>query len=305
SGSRAVNLDGDHITFNNTGEVVGTDSQRNGTLYVDGTGDGITINNQHSGVIDAGSGNSGSGVSVQVGTANGIEEGVDDVEASVNISNEGLIQGRGTENTPTGLRLFVGDGLTESTFTGDISNSGTIAAENQAGILIEPNVIFNGAIVNDGTISGGNGLALDADGAVGSINVTNNGTLEGHVRLGAGDDLFSQNSHEAVVVSGGLGNDTLIGGGAHDVLAGGGGHDILTGGGAADIFSFGTGFGADTITDFESVDILDFSTYSSDVNQILGAATQNGHDTFIDLGSDSLTLENFAVSDLTVDNIFV
>ena len=167
SGSRAVNLDGDNVNFNNTGEVVGIDSQRNGTLYVDGTGDDITINNRNQGVIDAGEGNSGSGVSVQVGSANGLGEGIDDVETSVNIFNDGLIQGRGTENTPAGLRLFVGEGLTESTFTGDIINTGTIASETQAGILIESGIIFDGEIVNNGNgvIRGGNGFAIDADGA--------------------------------------------------------------------------------------------------------------------------------------------
>ena len=34
SGSRAVNLDGDNISFSNSGTVVGTGDQRNGTLYV-------------------------------------------------------------------------------------------------------------------------------------------------------------------------------------------------------------------------------------------------------------------------------
>lgn len=307
SGSRAVNLDGDNIIFNNRGEVAGVGDQRNGTLYVDGTGDAITINNQNQGVIDAGEGNSGSGVSLQIGTANGIEEGVDDLETSVDIANQGVIQGRGTENTPAGLRLFVGDGLAASTFTGDIANSGVIASETDAGILIESDITFDGAIVNNGNgvISGGNGFAIDADGALGNINVTNSGTIEGEVRLGAGDDLFVQNSNQGVIVGGGAGNDALTGGGAADVLAGGTGNDVLTGRGGADTFSFETGFGADTITDFETIDTLDFSAYGVDANQILGAATQDGANTFIDLGGDSIALENFAVENLSTDNIFL
>ena len=307
SGSRAVNLDGDNIIFNNTGEVTGTGNQRNGTLYVDGTGDALTINNQNSGVIDAGEGNSGSGVSIQVGTANGIEEGIDDVETSVDITNQGVIQGRGTENVPAGLRLFVGGGLSASTFTGDIANSGVIASETDAGILIEPNITFNGTIVNNGNgiISGGNGIAIAADGALGNINVSNSGIIEGEVRLGAGDDLFVQHSNQGIVVSGGEGNDTLTGGAARDVITGGTGNDILAGGAGADTFKFEAGFGKDTITDFQAIDTLDFSAYGVDVHEILGAAVQDSHDTFIDLGGDTLTLENFAIEDFTAENIFL
>ena len=216
SGSRAVNLDGDNVTLNNDGGVIGTDNQRNGTVYIDGTGDNITINN--SGLIDAGDSNSGSGVSVQVGTVDGLGEGIDDVETSANITNNGLIQGRGTENVPAGVRLFVGSGLTESTFTGDITNNGTITSEQQAGILIEEGIIFNGQITNNGTISGGNGLALDATGANGPVNVENNATLDGTVRLGEGDDNFVQNSSENVEVTGGLGNDNITGGDGSDTV---------------------------------------------------------------------------------------
>ena len=124
SGSRAVNLDGDNVILNNSGEIVGVGDQRNGTVYIDGTGDNITINNLRRGVIDAGEGNSGSGVSVQVGAG-------DDLETSANIFNNGLIQGRGADNVSAGVRLFVGSGLPEATFTGDIVNQrrGVIASE--------------------------------------------------------------------------------------------------------------------------------------------------------------------------------
>ena len=238
SGSRAVNLDGDNVSFNNAGSVLGTGDQRNGTAYIDGTGDNITIIN--SGSIDAGEGNSGSGVSVQVGTANGFAEGSNDIETFANIINDGLIQGRGTENVPAGVRLFVGSGLTESTFIGNITNSsnGIIASENQAGILIESGVIFDGEIVNDGIIRGGNGFAIDANGAGGSVNVVNNAVLEGIARLGNGNDLFTQNSSQAVRVEGGAGSDTLVGGIGNDTLQGGGGSDITDGGEGIDTADF-------------------------------------------------------------------
>ncbi|MGJ3247362.1 MAG: spondin domain-containing protein [Elainellaceae cyanobacterium] len=220
SGSRAVNLDGDHVSFSNRGNVIGTGDQRNGTLYLDGTADDITVNNQRRGVIDAGEGNSGSGVSVQVGAAGGLGDGIDDLELSANIINDGLIQGRGDGNVPAGVRLFVGSGLTEATFTGTITNesSGAIASEQQAGILIESGVIFDGQITNRGIISGGNGFAIDADRALGSVDILNQGTLDGEVRLGAGGDRFVQQSRNGVVVTGGLGDDGITGGRGIDTV---------------------------------------------------------------------------------------
>ena len=220
SGSRAVNLDGDNVTLINRGNIVGLGDQRNGTVYLDGTADGVTVNNRRRGVIDAGDGNSGSGVSVQVGAADGFGDGVDDLEASANLVNSGLIQGRGQDNVPAGVRLFVGSGLSEATFIGDITNqsNGVIASEQQAGILIESGVIFNGQITNRGVISGGNGFSIDANGALGNVNILNRGTLDGEVRLGSGDDSFIQRSRDGVVITGGLGDDDITGGRGIDTV---------------------------------------------------------------------------------------
>ncbi|MEM8720273.1 MAG: hypothetical protein AAGE84_13345 [Cyanobacteria bacterium P01_G01_bin.39] len=288
SGSRVVNLDGDNVTFNNDGSVLGTGNQRNGTLYVDGTGDNIAINNRDSGVIDAGEGNSGSGVSIQVGTANGLPDGGNDVETSVDLVNDGLIQGRGTENVPAGLRLFVGSGLDASTFTGDITNghNGVIASETDAGILIEDNITFNGQITNEGTIIGGNGLAIDASGTLGSVNVNNSGTLNGDVLLGNGNDTLINSSHQALNINAGGGNDTL------------------TGGSGVNVYSFAPESGQDVITDFQAGDdVLSLGAYFDSAEQVFGSTTQIGQDALIDLGNDnSISLANIAVSDLTSDS---
>ena len=208
SGSRAVNLDGDNVTLNNAGEILGTFNQRNGTVYIDGTGDDITINNLTSGVIDAGAGFDGSGVSVQVGASG---DTPDLVNENITILNDGLIQGRGTESVPAGVRLFVGSGLDEATFEGSITNTanGVIDSETEAGILIEEGVIFDGTITNDGII-GGNGNAIDAAGALGSVTVVNNGSFDGDILLGQGDDLFVQNAEVPIArVDGGSGSDTI------------------------------------------------------------------------------------------------
>lgn len=66
SNSRAVQLDdGDGINLTNTGSILGTGDQRNGTVYLDGSIDNANITNQN--LIDAGKGNSGDGLSTQVG----------------------------------------------------------------------------------------------------------------------------------------------------------------------------------------------------------------------------------------------
>ena len=236
SDSRALNIDGTGLRVNNSGSILGTGDQRNGTVYIDGTADDVTINNN--GLIDAGEGNSGSGVSIQVGAANPLGDGTDDVETSAVINNTGLIQGRGTEQVPNGVRLFVGSGLEEATFSGQVNNSGTIASETAAGILIEEGVIFNGQIVNSGTIQGGNGIAIDATGAEGQVNIVNNETLEGSVILGNGDDIFVQNSDEGVEVTGGAGDDTILGGAGDDTLIGGEGIDSIDGGEGTDTVDF-------------------------------------------------------------------
>ncbi|MGS2724031.1 beta strand repeat-containing protein [Porticoccus sp. GXU_MW_L64] len=210
SDSRAVNLDGDNLSFENQGDVIGTGDQRNGTVYVDGTADGISIEN--SGTIDAGEGNSGSGVSTQVGSA--AEDAVSDI---VDIDNSGTIQARGEGEVNAGVRFFNGSGEDEAELDTVIENSGLIASESAAGILIEDGVNVNGSeIVNQGTISGGNGIAIDASGASGELDVdSTDGILEGDVLLGSGNDSF-RGSNGDDVVSGGLGDDSLDGGAGLD-----------------------------------------------------------------------------------------
>ena len=237
-----------------------------------------------------------------MGAANGLGEGSDDLETSVNINNQGSIQGRGNENVPAGIRFFVGSGLEQATFTGNITNgrNGVITSAQDAGILIESGVEFEGNIVNNGTIRGGNGLAIDAVGASGNIEVINNGRLVGGVNLGDGDDILRQNSNQGVNVNG-FGGD--------DLIFGGQGRDRITGGSGSDTFGFNLNSGRDIITDFETVDTLDVQNIFDNVEQILGvngAATQVGNNVAIDFGGgNSVTLENFELGNLSADNFLI
>ena len=153
---------------------------------------------------------------------------------------------------------------------------------------IEEGINFNGQITNEGTIRGGNGLAINAAGATGSVNVTNTAeaSLEGDVVLGEGNDTFlNQNS------------DNLN-------IAGGGGDDLLTGGSGVSTFDFDLGSGQDTITDFQvSQDVLDLGAFFSDATQALGATSQVGSDALVSLSNnDSITLANVDAASLTTDN---
>ncbi|EDX87386.1 FG-GAP repeat domain protein [Synechococcus sp. PCC 7335] len=87
------------------------------------------------------------------------------------------------------------------------------------------NDILSGGADND-TLDGGRG----------------NDTLDG----GRGNDFLT----------GGSGRDVLLGGDGNDTLIGGGNNDTLTGGNGRDTFVLSTGDGADTITDFDSKDLV-------------------------------------------------
>ena len=173
SGSRAVNIDGTGLTLNNlaAGRIIGTGNQRNGTVYADGTANGFTITN--AGLIDAGMGNAGSGVSLQLGAV------VDDMR-NFTLTNSGTITGRGAalpSGANAGVRLF--SNVAGVSVAGTITNSGTISSTNAAGLLIE-NVAFNGTVTNSSTITGVVN-AVDASTATAALRfVQNGGALNGN-----------------------------------------------------------------------------------------------------------------------------
>jgi len=151
SDSRAFNLDGNGLTVNNSGDILATGRQRNGTFYVDGTGDNFTLNNLAAGTIDA-RGGAGSGVSVQVGSSSG------DVQNG-SIVNAGQIIGSGELFVDAGVRLFTNN--PGATFSGDIVNesTGLITADNAPAVLVQEGVLFDGSLINRGTIDGSLSLA--------------------------------------------------------------------------------------------------------------------------------------------------
>jgi len=177
---------------------------------VDGTGENFDIVNL-GGLIDAGVGNNGSAIGIETGDVIG-----DQVSGSV--FNSGLVQGRGTGTTANGighgLRFIEGAG-TDGTaaFTGDVVNEGTISgsadSDLAAGIAIE-GISLTGTIVNTGLISG-TSVAIDASQANGSVNLVNDGAIDGDILFGSSNDVLTVNQNGSFngSIDGGAGFDTL------------------------------------------------------------------------------------------------
>ncbi|WP_299850104.1 spondin domain-containing protein [uncultured Roseovarius sp.] len=217
SDSRAVNIDGSGVEIRNSGDIIGTGDQRNGTVYADSTAEDYIIRNFDKGRIDAGEGNNGSGVSLQTGNEDG-----DVVDGAV--FNRGEILGRGDaeegNTVGDGVRIF--SNVEGATFEGNIGNRGVIAGSEDSaaavGIRIEDGVTLGGIISNRGTISGLE-TAIDASDAGGSVKVVNRGVIDGKVVLSDGDDGFiGTRSSDGVELVGGLGNDDLRGGSGIDTV---------------------------------------------------------------------------------------
>ncbi|WP_298849278.1 CHRD domain-containing protein [uncultured Ruegeria sp.] len=160
SGSRAVNIDGSGVDIINGGAILGKGDQRNGTIYADDTAQDYSINNLATGTIDAGEHNNGAGISLSLaGDGNG----------EVEVENAGTIAGRGNAGAALGT---AGDGIrlegvrqeggfAPASFTGTITNSGTVTSEGANGTVgafrAVNNVDFQGQLVNEetGVFAGG------------------------------------------------------------------------------------------------------------------------------------------------------
>jgi len=87
--------------------------------------------------------------------------------------------------------------------------SGSTDASDAAGISIE-NVGVSGTIVNTGLISG-TSVAIDAASANSSVNVVNDGTIDGDIVFGSSNDVLTVNQNGTIngAIDGGAGFDTL------------------------------------------------------------------------------------------------
>jgi serralysin len=142
------------------------------------------------------------------------------------------------------------------------------------------------------------------------IGSTHNDTLSGDANANV---LSGKDGND--VLRGAQGNDTLFGGAGNDEIHGGAGSDNIVGGAGddtmwggtgatggsdgADTFYFGTGFGHDTIEDFNVAnDVLAFDPALGVISHVDGA---NGT-TLYDAAGDSVLLPNVHYADLTAVN---
>jgi Ca2+-binding RTX toxin-like protein len=122
------------------------------------------------------------------------------------------------------------------------------------------------------------------------------------------DNLLTGNSG-ANRLSGLDGNDTLIANEGIDTLTGGAGNDTMTGGIGNDIFVFGSGFGQDIITDFDSNPLggqdllniagLGITAANFGINVMIGVGAVVG-DTLIEFTGRTDTITLVGVDSLTV-----
>jgi Ca2+-binding RTX toxin-like protein len=108
------------------------------------------------------------------------------------------------------------------------------------------------------------------------------------------------------VLRGAGGDDHLLGGAGADRIDGGTGNDLLSGGLGADVFVFKTGYGVDTVQDFDpSLDLIELSTSLLGGTAATGSAVLADYasliwpDVVLDFGGgDSIIIED--ISDLSI-----
>lgn len=126
------------------------------------------------------------------------------------------------------------------------------------------------------------------------------------VRLTGGNDRLDLSG---IAISG---VDLIDAGAGDDILVASVANDILMGGTGNDTFEFHTGFGHDTIIDFEvgtaeAHDLIDLVDAGfADFSQLLAAASESNGDTIITIdAAQSLTLAGIGVQSLTADHFLL
>jgi hypothetical protein len=104
-------------------------------------------------------------------------------------------------------------------------------------------------------------------------------------------------------LTGNSGNNTLSGQGGNDRIAGGSGKDVLTGGAGHDTFVFKTGYGKDTVTDFENgkdhFDLKSWAAIDDFADLKAHHLTVSGNNIIVHAGSDSLTIKDVTMGELS------
>jgi Ca2+-binding RTX toxin-like protein len=142
----------------------------------------------------------------------------------------GLLINKGLIDANLGV-AFAGEG----TFVTICRNEGSIIAR-QVAVQAQGDTLLR--LVNDGLIAGRTAAITGGGNAVSTI--INRGEIDGDILLGGfADTYIGRRGFATGIISGGGGDDTIIGGADQETMAGGTGLDLLTGNGGNDVFLFG------------------------------------------------------------------
>lgn len=163
----------------------------------------------------------------------------------------------------------------------------------------------------------------------GAANVMNGGDGNDYLSGGGGADIMHGNAGDDQLkggaaatqmfgddgndsLQGGTGNEFLYGGNGNDRLIGGGGNDWLAGGSGNDTFVFASGFGKDTIADFQNSggvqDVIQFEkTVFADFSALQSHMAEVGTSVVITLdANNTIEIRNTTLSQLHAsDFLFV
>lgn len=298
-----------------THNVIVSDITGAGAIITLGNTDSVTVSE---GVMVGSTTDTGS-IQTIIGTGNN-QKAV--IFGAVSGYYNGIVLGDDTTND-FAQKIFIGETGTVSSMTGaavtingynsKVQNDGLIQSFLTGVMLQGNNNIYNSTLVNRGTISGDSSgvstigtqgssitnwgtIMSDSDAfngqlTTGKIVFVNYGTILGAIRLGEGNDTYTNNGFSnGGIVYGYIGNDTLTGGTGSDSLSGDDGKDTLTGGAKNDVFYYddfaesGPAKAArDLITDFShrQADRIDLSE--------IDAVDGGSDDAFIFLGADRFT----------------
>ena len=136
------------------------------------------------------------------------------------------------------------------------------------------------------------------DARTAAINLTGTALADGYVGTRFADTMAGGLGNDTLI--GGAGGDRLLGGQGRDHLIGGAGADRLTGGNGADVFVFGPADGKDRVTDYiDGTDRIDLSAFGfADFASAASHFANAGADLVFSFGTDTLTIQNFAMAGL-------
>jgi len=149
-----------------------------------------------------------------------------------------------------------------------------------------------------------NGGSEGYDTVKSTVSYTLSENVERLILMGKGD-LSGKGNNDESDLFGNAGDNKLFGLGGGDILDGGKGNDTLDGGEGADTFVFKSGYGRDTILDFEDgMDTIDVSKWNDvdDFADLKSHMDLSGGDVLITFGKDVLRLANTSEGDFDAND---